>query len=75
MTVAASLERAEAISGWMERDELAWLAEQAAQARKIVEVGCWMGRSSRALADATAGTVWCVDSCGGWRWFGGRGRG
>ena len=61
MTVAQSLERAERIQGWMDRDELEWLAEQAAQASKIVEVGCWCGRSTRALADATAGTVWCVD--------------
>ena len=62
MTVALSLERAEAIPGWMDRDELEWLATHAAQSSKIIEVGCWMGRSTRALADATAGTVWCVDS-------------
>jgi hypothetical protein len=61
VTVALSLDRAEAIPGWMDRDELEWLAEQAAQASTIVEVGCWCGRSTRAMADATAGKIWCVD--------------
>lgn len=58
---APNLDRALSIPGWMDREELTWLAEQAAAATKIVEVGCWKGRTSRALADATAGTVWCVD--------------
>jgi predicted O-methyltransferase YrrM len=61
VNLALSLERAETIPGWMDRDELAWLAEQAAQATKIVEVGSWCGRSTRALADHTAGTVWVAD--------------
>lgn len=62
MTCAAvNLDRALSIRGWMEPDELAWLAEQATQATKIVEVGCWCGRSTRALADHTSGTVWCAD--------------
>lgn len=57
----APLDRALTIDGWMAPDELTWLAEQAAQAFRIVEVGCWKGRTTRALADATRGTVWCVD--------------
>lgn len=61
MSVPATLERADAIQGWMAHDELRWLAAQAAEAQKIVEVGCWCGRSTRALADHTTGTVWCVD--------------
>lgn len=61
MSATLHLERAEAIDGWMDRDELEWLAAHAAQATKIVEVGCWQGRSTRAMADATTGTIWCVD--------------
>lgn len=61
MIATPSLARAQAIFGWMDPDEMRWLAEQAAQASTIVEVGCWRGRSTRALADHTAGTVWCVD--------------
>ena len=57
----AVLDRAEKIHGWMDREELAWLAEQAAAARKTIEVGCWRGRSTTVMAEATAGTIWCVD--------------
>lgn len=60
-TCTLHLERAEAIEGWMASDELAWLATQASQATRIVEVGSWCGRSARALADHTTGTIWCVD--------------
>jgi predicted O-methyltransferase YrrM len=59
--VSAVLDRAERIHGWMDRAELTWLSEQAAAARTIVEVGCWCGRSTSVLAEATPGTVWCVD--------------
>jgi predicted O-methyltransferase YrrM len=59
--VNAVLDRAEKIHGWMDREELAWLAEQAAAAHKTVEVGCWRGRSTTVMAEATSGTIWCVD--------------
>ena len=49
------------IDGWMNEKELVWLAANAMMYDKIVEVGCWMGRSTRALADNTDGTVWAVD--------------
>lgn len=45
----------------MEPAELAWLAEQAAQHRLIVEIGSFKGRSTRALADNTSGLVVAVD--------------
>jgi len=57
--------RALAIPGWMHPPDLAWLAESATHAARIVEIGCWKGRSTRALADHTPGVVYAVDPWGG----------
>lgn len=46
----------------MEPDELEWLAQIASVATHLVEVGSWKGRSARALADHTDGTVYVVDN-------------
>jgi len=50
------------IQGWMEVNELMWLAIQASRSKRICEVGSWKGRSTRALADSTSGTVLAVDT-------------
>lgn len=50
------------IEGWMETDELLWLADMASTHTSIVEIGSWRGRSTRALADNTKGKVLCVDT-------------
>lgn len=55
------IEEAAQISGWMDESELAWLAKQASTRHRIVEFGCYMGRSTKALAMATRGTVYAVD--------------
>lgn len=47
----ATLDRARTIAGWMAEVELQWLATAARASRLVVEVGCWQGRSTRALAD------------------------
>jgi len=59
------ISRALAIPGWMDPPDLAWLAQAAVHAERIVEIGSWKGRSTRALADHTAGVVYAVDPWGG----------
>ncbi len=61
MTPADIVRRAAAVPGWMLETELAWLAGAAAERRRIVEVGSWKGRSTKALALATPGVVYAVD--------------
>ena len=56
-----NIERALTITGWMEPEELEWLAEQASYHTRIVEIGCFQGRSTRALAENTTGWVWAID--------------
>jgi hypothetical protein len=61
---SVSIDAAVATEGWMDLPDLTFLAEQAKTHIGIVEVGSWMGRSTRALADNTSGIVHCVDT---WR--------
>lgn len=58
---ALKLDKALSIHGWMSPRELIWLAEQASHMKVIIEVGCFQGRSTRALADNTYGIVYAVD--------------
>lgn len=44
---------------------LRWLVKRARRSRRIIEVGCWLGRSTKAMAAATRGTVWAVDHWAG----------
>lgn len=47
--------------GFTSELELQWLREQARTRHAIVEIGCWIGRSTSALVE-TPGFVLCVDN-------------
>jgi len=55
------LTRATAIQGWMSVPELEWLYRKAQRMWTIVEIGCWRGRSTVALAAGCPGTVSTID--------------
>ena len=55
------VKRCEAIPGWMNPDELHWLYYHASQYQSVLEVGCWQGRSTTALAQGCTGRVVTVD--------------
>lgn len=61
VTPHVTLRAALAIRGWMSEEELGWLAENAQRHRVIVEVGSFLGRSTRALGDHCPGVVHAVD--------------
>lgn len=52
----------EIVSGWMSKLELDWLREKAKTRMVVVEVGCWMGITTRELAAVTPGKVYAVDT-------------
>jgi len=53
--------RAAQVFGWMSGAELEWLGKQALDHLVIVELGSYLGRSTRALGDNTLGKVYAVD--------------
>jgi len=56
------ISRAIEIPGYMDALELQWLASQAAEHSVIVELGSYLGRSTRALGDNAKGVVYAVDN-------------
>lgn len=50
--------------GFTSELELQWLRDQAKSRYAIVEIGCWIGRSTSALA-STPGFVLCIDDWSG----------
>lgn len=47
--------------GWMGKHSRRWLQAMAMQSHRVVEVGCWLGRSTKAMAAVTEGRIWAVD--------------
>lgn len=58
-----NIARAQLIPGWMNADELAWLADTASRCMFIVEIGTYAGRSTRAMGDniAAGGVIHTLD--------------
>jgi predicted O-methyltransferase YrrM len=54
------VDEADKISGWMTREELTFLADQAIQHEFIIEIGSFHGRSTKALSN-TLGVVYAID--------------
>lgn len=48
--------------GWMGKHSRKWLAKRAYKSKRIIEVGAWLGRSTKVLAKWTSGCVWSVDT-------------
>lgn len=67
LTSEIDISKARAVGGWMTESELLWLAQQAQTREVIVELGSYLGRSTRALADHSPGLVYAIDD-----WFGPR---
>ena len=57
-----ALEKAGEVGGFLSLSEGAWLAEQAKKHKVIVEIGSFLGRSTRAMADNTDGVIFAVDN-------------
>jgi len=55
------------IPGWMSEHELDWLHRNAKDHHYIIEIGSYLGRSTRALASGTPGFVVAIDD-----WYGPR---
>jgi hypothetical protein len=59
--------RAMKCKGYMEDSDITWIAEQASKHGRIVELGSYQGRSTRAMCDNTKGFVLAIDD-----WWGPR---
>lgn len=63
LTKEINIEKAKILRGWMSDVELSFLAQCAGEAKTIIEIGSYEGKSARALADNSSpeATIYCVD--------------
>lgn len=69
-TPQVNIERSRVIDGWFADDEQIWLAQQVKalpMGSKVLEIGSWHGKSSRAIADnlSEGSQVYCIDTWNG----------
>lgn len=55
------LDKALKLDGWMSELELQFLAETAAKSEVVFEIGCYCGRSTRAMADNSNARIYSID--------------
>lgn len=53
--------RKKEIPGWMSEEELAWLWAMAVEMDSVAEIGCWKGKSTKALLSGCMGPVYAID--------------
>ena len=49
------------IQGWKTHGELIWMAKKASNASLVIDVGCWRGRTTKAMAAVCPGRIIAVD--------------
>lgn len=61
---ATNIGAARECDGFMSDEELRWLAQAARKAQVFLEIGCWHGRSTRAIADnlLDSGKLYAIDT-------------
>lgn len=59
--VEAAVAEAVKVRGYMTPDELYWLAANAKGKDTVLEIGSWLGRSTKAMAATVGGRVYAVD--------------
>lgn len=61
------IEKAQKCDGFINDRELQWLGREASKRKRIVEIGSWHGKSSRAIGDnlSPGGVLYCVDTWAG----------
>ena len=65
--LSIDISRAEKIEGWMGEMELIWLGKVSQRRHRIVEIGSFMGRSTRIIGENTPGFVLAIDDFEGSR--------
>ena len=65
-TSTLRLDKALSINGWMSHSELEFLARTARKCNIVIEIGCYLGRSTRAILDNTDAFVFAVDPWNGY---------
>jgi len=56
-----AIRKAELIQGWMTKEQLIWLYERAKRCGTIIEVGSWLGKSTKVLTSVVRDFVVAVD--------------
>lgn len=65
ISVHSAVDEAMKIQGWKTWGELVWMATQAAKSSWVIDIGCWRGRTTKAMAAVCPGKIIAVDHASG----------